>query len=141
MIDYIIVGQGIAGTVLHRKLTLAGFKVAVIDQGHEGASSKVAAGLINPITGRKYVKSWRIEDFLPVAKATYAELSEYLEVKVYSEVNIHRALYAVKDENIWHGRKEDPLAAQYIKENADTSAYDGKINKVLSYGSPYFREP
>jgi len=133
--DYIIVGQGIAGTVLHRKLTLSGYKTLIIDQGHDSASSRVAAGLINPITGRKYVKSWRIEDFLPVAKSTYEELSSYLGAKVFSEVNIHRALYSVKDENIWHGRKEDPLASQYIKEEADTSAYNGKINRVLSYGS------
>lgn len=133
--DYIIVGQGIAGTVLHRKLSLAGKKVLIIDDNHSKAASLIAAGLINPITGRKYVKSWRIEDFLPVALKTYDELSEYLEIETYKEVVIHRALYEIKDENTWYGRMEDPLAAQYILENADTSQYDGKVDGVLSYGS------
>lgn len=135
MVDYLIVGQGVAGTVLHRKLTLAGYTAVVIDEGHHQASSKVAAGLINPITGRKYVKSWRIEDFLPVAEATYEELSQFLRVQVYSRVHIHRALYSIKDENIWHSRREDPLANQYINDNADVSAYDEHITNTLSYGS------
>ena len=135
MIDYIIVGQGIAGTVLHRKMTLAGLTVHILDAGHEQASSKVAAGLINPITGRKYVKSWRIEDFLPVALSTYKELSEYLGQPIFSEVTIHRALYSIKDENIWHGRMSDPLAAQFIEAEGDTQAYENKIDSVLSYGT------
>ena len=133
--DYIIVGQGVAGTVLHRKLTQAGMSAMIIDDSHKHASSKVAAGLINPITGRKYVKSWRIEDFLPVAASTYRDLSLLLGQEVYREANIHRALYTIKDENIWHSRKEDPLASQYIREVADTSVYDGRILNTLSYGS------
>lgn len=135
MIDYIIVGQGIAGTVLHRKLTLAGYTSVIIDEGHQKSSSVVAAGLINPITGRKYVKSWRIEDFLPVARTTYDELSQFLGSNIYKDVVVHRALYSIKDENTWYARMEDPLASQYILSDADTSIYRDTINNVLSYGS------
>lgn len=135
MIDYIIVGQGLAGTVLHRKLTLAGQLTLCIDDGHNQSSSKVAAGMVNPITGRKYVKSWRIEDFLPVARKTYADLSALLGQELERDVVIHRALYSIKDENIWHGRKEDPRASQFILDDADTSVYADTIKNVLSYGS------
>lgn len=135
MVDYILVGQGIAGTVLHRKLTIHGYDVHVIDEGHKRASSSVAAGLVNPITGRKYVKSWRVEEFIPEARNTYDELAEFLNMKTYNEPIIHRALYSIKDENIWHGRKEDPLANQFILSKPDTSAYNDVINGVLSYGS------
>ena len=135
MIDYIIVGQGLAGTILHRKLTLAGQHVVCIDDGHKQSSSKIAAGMVNPITGRKYVKSWRIEDFLPVARKTYADLSALLGQELERDVVIHRALYSIKDENIWHGRKEDPRASQFILEGADTAVYADTIKNVLSYGS------
>jgi len=137
MIDYLIIGQGLAGTILHRKLTLKGKDVMILDQGHKDSSSIVAAGMINPITGRKYVKSWRIEDFLPVAKSTYRELELLLNVQLYLDVNIHRALYSIKDENVWHSRLEDPRSEQFIIKDADTSIYLDTINNVLSYGSLY----
>ena len=52
---YIIVGQGVAGTLLAYFLLKAGQNVIAIDNYHKGAASNVAAGIINPITGRRYV--------------------------------------------------------------------------------------
>ncbi|MEX0882137.1 MAG: FAD-binding protein, partial [Cyclobacteriaceae bacterium] len=50
-VDFLLIGQGLAGTVLSYRLIKAGFKVHLIDKDEEGTSSKVAAGLYNPITG------------------------------------------------------------------------------------------
>ena len=58
--DFIVVGQGIAGTLMAWNLHLAGKKVLIIDDHHSGSSSLVAAGIVNPITGKNYVTSWRI---------------------------------------------------------------------------------
>ena len=44
-IDYLIVGQGIAGTILSYKLIKKGYLVKVIDDGHRTASSTKAAGI------------------------------------------------------------------------------------------------
>ena len=61
MIDYLIVGQGIAGTLTAFQLLERNKKICIIDDGNKTSSSSVAAGMINPVTGRKYVKSWMIE--------------------------------------------------------------------------------
>ena len=60
--DFIIVGQGIAGTVLADHLIGSGFKILVIDESGLSNSSRVAGGLFNPITGRNMVKTWRADE-------------------------------------------------------------------------------
>jgi len=132
--DYIIVGQGLAGTLLSWFLTKRGKSFFFIDNNHHHAASKIAAGVINPITGRKYVKSWRIEQFLPFAEKTYAEISELLSLKIAHPKKIYRGLYNIKDENTWEARKSDEIAGQFIEENPDTAEYEGKINGIFSYG-------
>jgi glycine oxidase len=50
-----------------------GEKFTLVDSG-VGGSSRIAAGMVNPITGKNFEPSWRIAEFLPPALALYAEL-------------------------------------------------------------------
>ena len=52
-VDYLIVGQGICGTMLSWYLLKEGKTFLVIDDNNENSSSKIAAGIINPVTGRR----------------------------------------------------------------------------------------
>ena len=58
-LDYIIVGQGIAGSCLAFELLERGAKIEIFDESWRDAACLVAAGVINPITGKRLVKSWR----------------------------------------------------------------------------------
>jgi glycine/D-amino acid oxidase-like deaminating enzyme len=85
---YIIVGQGICGTLLSYYLHKEGKSFVVIDDGVEDSASKVAAGIINPVTGRRYVASWMIEELIAFAHQTYSELGDYLNTKFIFQKNI-----------------------------------------------------
>ncbi len=65
-----IVGQGLAGTCLAWALWEREEGFVLIDRG-AGGSSRVAAGMVNPITGKNFEPSWRIAEFLPDALAFY----------------------------------------------------------------------
>ena len=67
-IDFIIVGQGIAGSCLAVEFLSRGKSVAVFDENWKDAACLVAAGVINPITGLRLVKSWRSSLAHPYAK-------------------------------------------------------------------------
>lgn len=90
--DLLIVGQGLAGTLLAWELERAGIAFAIADEGRAGTASRVAAGIINPITGRRLVKSWGVDDFLPLARATFRELEAELGVPVWRELRVRRRL-------------------------------------------------
>ena len=62
--DYIIVGQGIAGTVLAFQLRLKGKQVFVIDKHRDDTSSKIAPGTYNPMVLKRFTPCWKVEDQL-----------------------------------------------------------------------------
>lgn len=90
-VDFLIVGQGLAGSLLAWELILRGYKIVVIDNGKESAS-QVAAGLINPVTGMRLVKSAEVDVLLPVAKQYYLQLSRFFQQDFYVEKPMFRRL-------------------------------------------------
>lgn len=87
-IDYLIIGQGISGTFLSYYLLKAGKKVIVIDENKPFTASKAASGIINPVTGRRIVRTWRIEELLPFALDAYTKLGKELEKDVIKQCSI-----------------------------------------------------
>jgi glycine/D-amino acid oxidase-like deaminating enzyme len=86
--DIIIVGQGICGTVLSSALIEQNLKVLVIDDGNHKAASKIASGVINPVTGRRIVKTWQIDTVMPAAVRIYKALENKLDISIIRQCNI-----------------------------------------------------
>jgi len=87
-VDYLVVGQGIAGTMMSWFLQQAGKTVMVIDEGKVNSASRVAAGIINPVSGRRFEPAWMYDTIYPFAKATYQQLGALLEKHVFTERDI-----------------------------------------------------
>lgn len=87
-IDFLIIGQGISGTFLSWYLQQEGFSFLVMDQPKTNSPSKVAAGVINPVTGRRIVKTWMIDEVLPFALNAYQQLGDAIGVEAISQKNI-----------------------------------------------------
>jgi glycine/D-amino acid oxidase-like deaminating enzyme len=72
--DILIIGQGICGTFLSWYLEQAGVSSIVIDEPKPYTASKAAAGIINPVTGRRIVKTWMIDELIPFVQDAYSRL-------------------------------------------------------------------
>lgn len=99
MIDYLIVGKGFAGSMLAHQLLKLNKSILVFDHGFSEAASAISSGIINPITGRNLVKSWRVEDFLPVAHQYYQTLEKDFNSTVYRHLPMYRVIKSAKDLN------------------------------------------
>lgn len=86
--DQLIIGQGLCGTLLSRRLIMAGQQVMVVDNGAPSASSRVAGGLINPVTGKRMVRTWLIEELLPTALQEYRDMEQQLNIPIVTTLNI-----------------------------------------------------
>lgn len=73
-VDYIIIGQGLAGSALAMALINKGASVVVVDREDHNSASRVAAGLITTVAGKGMNLSWRQADYLPEAISYYREL-------------------------------------------------------------------
>jgi glycine/D-amino acid oxidase-like deaminating enzyme len=86
--QYLIVGQGISGTFLSYYLAREKKDFIVIDDNYPDAPSKIAAGIINPVTGRRLVTVWMVEDILPFAWKAYQEIGESVGITAIVQKSI-----------------------------------------------------
>jgi glycine oxidase len=105
-VDYIIVGQGIAGTVIAEELQNRGQKILVIDNHHHESSSLVAAGLYNPVVFRVFSKSYMADLFFPAAKKFYSDLQQKLGVTLDHPRSLLKLFSSEHEANLWNKELE-----------------------------------
>jgi len=88
VIDVLIIGQGICGTFLSWYLQKENKSYLVIDNNNSNASSRIAAGIINPVTGRRLVTVWMADEVIPNAWKAYNELGSELDITAIFQRNI-----------------------------------------------------
>jgi glycine/D-amino acid oxidase-like deaminating enzyme len=87
-VDAIIVGQGVSGTFLSYYLQQENKTVLVIDEPRTDAPSRVAGGIINPVTGRRMVTVWLVEELFPFVWKNYNEIGNLLGIRAISQKTI-----------------------------------------------------
>jgi glycine/D-amino acid oxidase-like deaminating enzyme len=87
-VENLIVGQGLCGTWLSFYLQKENKSFIVIDDNKDSTPSKIAAGIINPVTGRRIVETWMIDELLPFAWQAYSEIGYVLDIQAISQKNI-----------------------------------------------------
>jgi glycine oxidase len=112
--DFILVGQGLAGCLLGYGLIKAGKKILIIDEDRTSTSSKIAAGIVMPITGRRIVKTWKADVLSPYAKNFYAEAETLLGEKLFFDLPALEVFTSVKNRNDWLARSAEPEFEKYI---------------------------
>jgi glycine/D-amino acid oxidase-like deaminating enzyme len=60
----------------------------VIDHEHKGSASVAAAGIMNPVTGRRYAITWKADEVIPFACKVYEEMGTYLDTTFVHEKSI-----------------------------------------------------
>ncbi|MDZ7605164.1 MAG: FAD-dependent oxidoreductase [Cyclobacteriaceae bacterium] len=123
LIDYLIIGQGLAGSTLATQLLLAGKRVAVIDRHQFPTASSVAAGLINPFTGPKMVKSWKFDELISFGAEYYRNAEQILESDFFREEKIFRPFHSVEQQNEWYGKSTLSGYSPYIHRICDAGEH------------------
>ena len=130
--EFIIVGQGISGTFLSWYLHKAGRPFIVIDHFDPSSSSQVAAGIINPVTGRRIVKTWMIDTLLPFTENAYRELSVQLGISTISRKKMIDFFPSPQMLNAFTDRlKEDD---QFLSLPSDDHSQHKHFNYDFGYG-------
>jgi glycine/D-amino acid oxidase-like deaminating enzyme len=88
--DYIIVGQGMAGSLLGYQLLKANRQVLILNDETLPTSSAVAGGIFNPITGKNLDKTWLADTIFPYFKEFYLALEKETHSQFYYETNLFR---------------------------------------------------
>ncbi|MGJ8677793.1 MAG: FAD-dependent oxidoreductase [Akkermansiaceae bacterium] len=117
-VDFLIVGQGLAGSTLAYELLKRGKEIMVLDRGDRGSSSRVAAGLITPLTGKGMNPAWRQNEYLPKAAEHYREIEGLSGKDFYHSHDTVRLFRSEKEKLKWLSKDaEHEIWAQYSDED------------------------
>lgn len=130
--DVLLIGAGICGTFLSVELERAGIPHLVIDEQRPFTASRAAAGLINPVTGRRIVTTWMIDQLLPFAVDAYARLAEVLGASYFSPASVTDFFPTAQMRLAFLKRLEEDAA--YLQLPADEHAWDACFVAELGYG-------
>jgi len=116
IVDFIIVGQGLAGTLLAHDLIAKKQSVVIIDKSLKGAASKVAAGIINPVGMKRCTPSYNADQFLPIAFSRYFQLQKLLKVNFFNTVPILRLFANQEVNHQWQIKYSNTNMERYISQ-------------------------
>lgn len=114
--DYIIVGQGLAGSCLALQLRKQGKKILVIDQYNEHSATQVAAGLFNPITGRVMSKTWKADELFPYLHEFYKQAEQVTGTSFFFPMPLYRPFVSIEEQNEWMAKSVEKHFSAYVKE-------------------------
>lgn len=89
-LDTIIVGQGLAGSLLAWELVRHQQHVLVISDPTAPCSTRVAAGVVNPVTGQRLVLQADTSIHLNAALTIYRELEQFFGIQLFHELPMLR---------------------------------------------------
>lgn len=105
----LIVGQGLAGSVLALELLKRGCEVQVIDDERPGSASPVAAGMFNPMSFRRIIPVWRADEVMPAMEAFYRAAEERLGRAFFHRLPLVKVFPNADYAALWKQRMEEGL--------------------------------
>lgn len=128
-----IVGQGLAGSCLGLEFLERGIPFKIVDSG-TGGSTRVAAGLINPLTGKNFQPSWLIEDFHPYAVDFFKKLGEKFGVDLWHPMPVMRLAETEKEWSKISSKLDLPEVNVWLDHERDVATPAGFIHHVILRG-------
>ncbi len=125
-VDYIIAGQGLAGTILAQTLLKEGRSVSIIDEPGFSKASRIAAGLYNPVVFKRLVKSWLADDLLPFMDKFYPEAEQLLGVKFYFKKQILKPFAEEQEKVLWLKKCNEEIG-KYLGK----TIYDDYLDDII----------
>lgn len=126
-VDFILVGQGLAGSALALELIKRNKTILVFDQPDKNISSTVAAGLFNPITGRIMTKTWKADLLFPFLIDFYSEAEKSLGTHFFNPMPLYRPFISVQEQNEWMGKSTEVGMKPYLKQIVTRSQFGNHV--------------
>lgn len=100
MLDYLIVGLGLAGISFCEQLEKNSKSYKVVSDDSQ-SSSLVAGGLYNPVVLKRFTLAWKAKQQFDIAIPFYTDLEKKLGVKLNYPLPVYRRFASIEEQNLW----------------------------------------
>ncbi len=126
--DYLLIGQGLAGSILAYTLLEKGKKVVVLDEPKFQNCSRIAAGICNPITGRNLVRTWKYKELFTFLNDFYPKLEKQFNQKFFFQTPIYRPFQTLEQQQDWSVEENKETEEVIYPKN---SLFEENVNDKL----------
>lgn len=132
MLDYLIVGLGLAGMSLCEQLEKNNKTFKVINDASQ-TSSIVAGGLYNPVILKRFTMAWNAREQLQQAIPFYVSLEKKLNVKLNYKLPVKRRFASVEEQNLWFEACDKPVLQDFLSQKLLKNT-NSCVDASLGYG-------
>ena len=132
MIDYLIVGNGLAG-ISFSEIALQNNKSILVFDNNSQPSSRIAGGLYNPVVLKRFSEVWKAKEQLDFAFPLYHQIEKKLQVIFDYKIPILRKLASIEEQNNWFQAADKPNLAPFLNPNLVHKKYQN-IESSFHYG-------
>ncbi|RNC92677.1 MAG: FAD-binding oxidoreductase [Allomuricauda sp.] len=113
MLDYLVVGLGLAGTCFCEVLERQGKSFKVLSDDSQQASV-VAGGLYNPVILKRFTLAWKADEQMVDSLPFYTQMEEKLKVKIDHKLRVFRRFTSIEEQNLWFEAADKPKLDPFL---------------------------
>lgn len=132
MIDYIIVGSGLAGVAFAETALQHGKKIILFDDGNLPAS-QAAAGLYNPVILKRYSAVWNAAEQLAYLEFFYERIQTKLQRTFNYRKPMLRKFFSIEEQNNWFLAADNPTLSPFLNTELRWDRFNG-IEALFGFG-------
>ena len=132
MIDFLIVGCGLAG-ISFAEIALRNDKSVTVFDNNSQNSSRIAGGLYNPVILKRFSEVWKAQEQLIIMNEFYDLLEKKLDCKVDFKRPILRKFFSVEEQNNWFSASDKMALSPFLSTQLIAKKYVG-IDSPYGYG-------
>lgn len=132
MIDYLIIGSGLAG-ISFSEIALQNDKSILVMDNNSQNSSKIAGGLYNPVILKRFSEVWQAKEQLAFMTDFFTDLENKLNVKLDFKTPILRKFFSIEEQNNWFAASDKENLAPFLSTDLIFKKYTS-IDSPFGYG-------
>jgi glycine oxidase len=132
MTDYLIIGSGLAGIAFAETALQHGKSVHVINADLYN-SSKVAAGLYNPVVLKRFSAVADAQEQLNLLQSFYSDFEAKLNCRLNYKIPTLRKFFSIEEQNNWFVASDKAGLSSFLSTSLVSKKYNG-IDSPFDYG-------
>ncbi len=135
MVDYLIIGSGLAG-ISFSEIALQNHKSILVMDNNSQNSSKIAGGLYNPVILKRFSEVGHAKEHLQIMNEFFTNLERKLICKVDFKMPILRKFFSIEEQNNWFLASDKENLAPFLSTNLISKKYSS-IDSPFGYGEVF----